>query len=109
MVTASATTQSGVCGDFPAAVEKPRIGGGCRPCCSLRGDQFRREGDFGLAVSGLEIPVPGSETVVAMEAKETSEYFLKVQAFAADATTRRADDAAASHPFHKAAVHRWQP
>jgi hypothetical protein len=60
---------------------------------------FVEKGILASLSLALKSPVPGSETVVAMEAEETSEYFLKVQAFAADATTRRADDAAASHPF----------
>ena len=60
MATASATTQSAKCGDFPKARECPRIGRlSCRRSVSTIG-QLGFGTRFGAFVSGLEIPFPGN-------------------------------------------------
>ena len=54
------TTHSLELGNFPLCAKRPRTGGLCRRCCGLCRDQFRRGGDFGRVVSGLEIRLPGN-------------------------------------------------
>ena len=54
------TTHSFELGNFPLCVKRPRTGGLCRRCSGLCRDQFRRGGDFGRVVSGLEIRLPGN-------------------------------------------------
>ena len=55
-----ATTHSFELGNFQLCVKRPRTGGLCRRCCGLWRNQFRRGGDFGRVVSGLEIRLPGN-------------------------------------------------
>jgi hypothetical protein len=55
--TASATTHSFELEDFPETSQRPAIGGLRYRRFSLRGDLFRRGGDFGLAVSARGKPV----------------------------------------------------
>jgi hypothetical protein len=58
--TASATTQSRLCGNFPAAGEKPPGGGMRRErLVSVTGD-LDLEGSLGALFSGLEFPFPGN-------------------------------------------------
>jgi hypothetical protein len=54
------TTHSFELGNFPLCAKRPRTGGLCRRWSGLCRDEFRRGGDFGRVVSGLEIRLPGN-------------------------------------------------
>ena len=57
---ASTTTQSRVCGNFPAAGEKPPGGGMRRERLVSVTCDLELEGSLGALFSGLEFPFPGN-------------------------------------------------
>ena len=66
-------------GNFPLCAKRPRTGGLCRRCSGLCRDQFRRGGDFGRVVSGLEIRLPGNGDRV-RQRRGSNERRLRVEA-----------------------------